>query len=163
MIVGVVGSGLMGSGIAQASAMAGYPTVVHDAAQPQIEKGKSAIIKSLAKLVEKGKLTAEQQAQTIARLRFNTDLTAVTEADLVVEAITEDLTLKNQLWGELDRRCRPATIFASNTSSLSIISMASNGGKSESQVEDELKGSVNTGMRSIMGIIRRGITGRGSD
>jgi 3-hydroxybutyryl-CoA dehydrogenase len=125
MIVGVVGSGLMGSGIAQASAMAGYPTVVHDAVQAQLDKGKGAIIKSLAKLVEKGKVTAEQQAETMARLRFHTDLTAVTEADLVIEAITEDLTLKNQLWGELDKRCRPTTIFASNTSSLSIISMAS--------------------------------------
>lgn len=125
MIVGVVGSGLMGSGIAQASAMAGYPTRVHDTAEPQIEKGKSAILKSLAKLVEKGKLTGEQQAETFARLRFTTDLTAIAEADLVIEAITEDLALKNELWGELDRRCPPATLFASNTSSLSIISMAS--------------------------------------
>jgi 3-hydroxybutyryl-CoA dehydrogenase len=125
MIVGVVGSGLMGSGIAQASAMAGYPTMVNDAAPPQLETGKSAIIKSLARLVEKGKLTAEQQIETMARLRFNTDLATVAEADLVIEAITEDLALKNELWRELDRQCSPATIFASNTSSLSIISMAS--------------------------------------
>jgi 3-hydroxybutyryl-CoA dehydrogenase len=125
MIVGVVGSGLMGSGIAQVCASAGFPTLVHDAAEPQLEKGRNGIIKSLGKLVEKGKLTAQAQADAMARLRFTADLGSLSDADLVIEAVTEDLAVKNELWRALDRGCPPATVFASNTSSLSIISMAS--------------------------------------
>ena len=129
MIVGVVGSGLMGSGIAQATATAGHQTIVGDTVPSQLEKAKGSIAKSLARFVEKGKLTAEQQAQTLARLMFVTDLAQVAEADLIIEAVTEDLAVKNELWGKLDRRARPTTIFASNTSSLSIISMASTTGR----------------------------------
>lgn len=125
MIVGVVGSGLMGSGIAQATATAGHRTIVGDAVQAQLEKAKASIAKSLARFVEKGKLTGEQQDQTLSRLEYVTDLAKVAEADLIIEAVTEDLAVKNELWGKLDRHARPATIFASNTSSLSVISMAS--------------------------------------
>ena len=124
MIVGVVGSGLMGSGIAQACATAGYRTIVRDTEAAQLEKGRAGIQKSLAKLVEKGKLTSVDQATALTWLTFTTDLAAIAAADLIIEAVTEDLALKNQLWGELDRQARPETIFASNTSSLSIISMA---------------------------------------
>jgi 3-hydroxybutyryl-CoA dehydrogenase len=124
MIVGVVGSGLMGSGIAQAAACAGYQTIVCDSEAAQLEKGKAGIQKSLAKLVEKGKLTAVDQATALKWLSFTTELEAVAAADLIIEAVTEDLSLKNQLWKELDRRASPESIFASNTSSLSIISMA---------------------------------------
>ncbi|HXW96873.1 MAG TPA: 3-hydroxybutyryl-CoA dehydrogenase [Gemmatimonadales bacterium] len=124
MIVGVVGSGLMGSGIAQACATAGYRTIVQDTDTGQIEKGKAGIIRSLGKLVEKGKLTAVDQATALRWLTFTSDQGALAECDLVIEAIIEDLAIKNRLWAELDRIAPAATIFASNTSSLSIISMA---------------------------------------
>jgi 3-hydroxybutyryl-CoA dehydrogenase len=129
MIVGVVGSGLMGSGIAQATATAGHQTIVGDTIASQLEKAKADIAKSLARFVEKGKLTADQRTLTLCRLEFVTDLGKVAEADLIIEAVTEDLAVKNELWGKLDRRAGPATIFASNTSSLSIISMASTTGR----------------------------------
>lgn len=122
--VGVIGSGLMGSGIAQAAATAGYPTTVCDASEAQLEHARAGIKRSLAKLVEKGKLTAVDQATALARLTFAGDLGAVAQADLIIEAVTEDLAVKNALWRDLDPRSPPGTIFASNTSSLSIISMA---------------------------------------
>jgi 3-hydroxybutyryl-CoA dehydrogenase len=115
----------MGSGIAQSVAAAGFATVVRDVADPLLEKGRSGITKSLAKLVEKGKLTAADRDATLGRLSFNTGLEALRGADLIIEAVTEDLELKNRLWQELDRLCPPETIFASNTSSLSIAAMAS--------------------------------------
>lgn len=124
MIVGVVGSGLMGSGIAQAAAMAGHRTIVQDTAEAQLEKARLGIAKSLAKFVEKGKLTPEEQASALSRLEFTTALPMLLDAELVIEAIPEELALKNALWRELDRRARPEVIFASNTSSLSIIDMA---------------------------------------
>jgi 3-hydroxybutyryl-CoA dehydrogenase len=122
--VGVIGSGLMGSGIAQAAAAAGYRTIVRDTAPAQLEKGKGTITASLAKLVEKGKMPAAARTEALARLEFTTDLTGLAGTDLIIEAITEDLALKNEVWQDLDRRSGRTTIFASNTSSLSIISMA---------------------------------------
>lgn len=129
--VGVLGCGLMGSGIAQTCATAGYRTLVRDTAPDQLEKGKASIARSLARLVEKGKLAAADQAAALARLEFTTDLGAVAGTDLIIEAVTEDLDLKNELWRELDRRSGIPTIFASNTSSLSIISMASVTGRAD--------------------------------
>jgi 3-hydroxybutyryl-CoA dehydrogenase len=122
--VGVIGSGLMGSGIAQASAAAGFRTIVRDTAPAQLDQGKASIAKSLAKLVEKGKLPAAARSEALSRLEFTTDLAGLAGADLIIEAITEDLALKNEVWRDLDQRAGPTTIFASNTSSLSIISMA---------------------------------------
>lgn len=124
MIVGVVGSGLMGSGIAQAAATAGYRTIVCDAEAGQLEKAKAGIAKSLAKLVEKGKLTQVDQATALSWLSFTTDPHELAQCGIVIEAITEDLMAKNALWKDLDRRAPATTVFASNTSSLSIISMA---------------------------------------
>lgn len=124
MIVGVVGSGLMGSGIAQAAATGGYRTIVCDSEAGQLEKAKAGIAKSLGKLVEKGKLTQVDQATALNWLSYTTDTRELAECGIVIEAVTEDLAVKNALWKELDRRAGPATIFASNTSSLSIISMA---------------------------------------
>src|SRR6266516_549340 len=108
--VGVLGSGLMGSGIAQVAAAAGYDTTVRDVSQQVWDKARAGIEKSLAKFVEKGKLTVADRDSTLKRLRFTT--------------ATEDLELKNALWTELDGLCGPATIFASNTSSLTIAAMA---------------------------------------
>ena len=122
--VGVLGCGLMGSGIAQAAAMAGFQTVARDVADPLLEKGRAGIAKSLTKLAEKGKLTASAREAALTRLTFERELAALGDCDIIIEAVTEDLELKNQLWRELDSLCPPKTIFASNTSSLTIAAMA---------------------------------------
>ncbi len=122
--VGVLGCGLMGSGIAQTTAVAGYPTSVRDVSDAFLDKGRSAIRKSLDKLVEKAKLDPATRDAALGRLTFTTELAALRDCELVIEAVTEDLELKNDLWRELDSLCPPSTIFASNTSSLSIAEMA---------------------------------------
>jgi 3-hydroxybutyryl-CoA dehydrogenase len=122
--VGVLGCGLMGGGIAQTAAAAGFDTVVRDVSEALLERGRAAIRKSLDKLAEKGKLEAGVPDAAMRRLSFTTDLGALRDAELVIEAVTEDLELKNRLWRELDGLCPPATLFASNTSSLSIADMA---------------------------------------
>ena len=122
--VGVLGCGLMGSGIAQVAATAGYDTVVRDVSQQVWDKARSGIEKSLGKLVEKGKLGAADRDAALKRLRFTTTTADLKACDIVVEAVPEDLELKNALWQELDALCAPATLFASNTSSLTIAAMA---------------------------------------
>jgi 3-hydroxybutyryl-CoA dehydrogenase len=122
--VGVVGCGLMGSGIAQASATAGFDTVVRDVSQPLLERGRGTIVKSLGRMVERGTITPDARDASLSRLRFVTELAELRDRDIVVEAVTEDLDLKNGIWRELDRACPETTIFASNTSSLTIASMA---------------------------------------
>ncbi|HUF34736.1 MAG TPA: 3-hydroxybutyryl-CoA dehydrogenase [Gemmatimonadales bacterium] len=122
--VGVLGCGLMGSGIAQVAATAGFSTLVRDLSEELLERGRAGIRRSLDKLVEKGKLDAAGREAALARLGFTTDLTTLRDRDLVIEAVTEDLDLKNGLWRELDALCPPTTLFASNTSSLAIAQMA---------------------------------------
>ena len=122
--VGVVGCGLMGSGIAQAAAVAGFDTVVRDVSQPLLDRGRAGILKSLGRMVDKGTITSEARDASLGRLRFVTELTELKDRDIIVEAVTEDLDLKNGIWRELDRACPPETMFASNTSSLTIGSMA---------------------------------------
>ena len=122
--VGVLGCGLMGSGIAQVAAAAGYQTVAREVAQPPLDKGKAGITKSLDKFVEKGKLTQADRDATLGRLSFSTDIAALKDCDIIIEAVTEDLELKNGMWKELDSLCGMHTIFASNTSSLTIAAMA---------------------------------------
>ena len=118
--VGVVGCGLMGSGIAQVAAMAGFPTVVREVSEELLRKGVSSIEKSLAKFVEKGQLSAEQRSQTLGRLKPTTGLDDFADCDLAIEAVTENLELKRKTFTELDKIVKPEAIFASNTSSLSI-------------------------------------------
>ena len=122
--VGVLGCGLMGSGVAQVAAAAGYTTVVREVDDAPLQKGKAGIEKSLAKFVEKGKLTAEDRDATLGRLSFVTDMDALKDCHIVIEAVTEDLDVKNALWKELDTLCPASTVFASNTSSLTIAAMA---------------------------------------
>jgi 3-hydroxybutyryl-CoA dehydrogenase len=122
--VGVLGCGLMGSGIAQVAATSGYETIVRDVAQPILDKAKAGIEKSLAKFVEKGKLQAADRDAALGRLSFTTVTADLKACDVVVEAVTEDLDVKNALWKELDALCPAGTIFASNTSSLTIAAMA---------------------------------------
>ncbi|HTL05047.1 MAG TPA: 3-hydroxyacyl-CoA dehydrogenase NAD-binding domain-containing protein, partial [Gemmatimonadales bacterium] len=122
--VGVVGCGLMGSGIAQASAVAGCEVVVSDVEESLLARGRAAIERSLTKLVEKGKLDAAAPAAALGRLRFTTALEDLSRSELIIEAVTEDLELKTRVWTTLDRACPAEVIFASNTSSLSIMAMA---------------------------------------
>jgi 3-hydroxybutyryl-CoA dehydrogenase len=122
--VGILGCGLMGSGIAQVVATAGFRTVARDVNDAMLDQGRGAIRKSLDKLVEKSKLQASARDAALGRLELVTDIAALRDCDLIIEAVTEDLQLKNRLWRELDGVCPPATIFASNTSSLSIAEMA---------------------------------------
>ena len=122
--VGVLGCGLMGSGIAQVAATAGYETTVRDVSKEFLDRGRAGIEKSLAKFVEKGKLAADARDAALQRLTFTTSVADLKGSDVVIEAITEDLKLKNELFKELDGLCPPGTIFASNTSSLTIAEMA---------------------------------------
>ena len=114
----------MGSGIAQVAATAGWDTIVRDVTEPLLERGRAGIERSLGKLVEKGKVDPAAREGALARLTFTTDLGELRDCDLVIEAVTEDLALKNGLWSELDSLCPPPTVFASNTSSLAIAQMA---------------------------------------
>jgi len=122
--VGVLVCGLMGSGIAQVAAAAGYDTTVRDISKELLDRGRAGIEKSLAKLVEKMKLAAADRDAALKRLTFTTAVADLRSVDIVIEAITEDLALKNILFLELDALCGPRTIFASNTSSLTIAEMA---------------------------------------
>ncbi|HMD95727.1 MAG TPA: 3-hydroxybutyryl-CoA dehydrogenase [Terriglobia bacterium] len=121
--VGVVGCGLMGSGIAQVAAMAGFPTVVREVTPELLGKGMSFIERSLAKFVDKGTITADQRAATLGRLKPTTELADFADCDLVIEAIIENLGQKRELYGALDKIVKPEATFASNTSSLSITEM----------------------------------------
>ena len=122
--VGVIGAGTMGSGIAQAFAQAGFSVVVQDVAQPALDRGRGVIEKSLAKFVEKAKLSAADRDAALGRLLFTTDLAALADVDYVVEAAIEQVDLKRALFAQLDRLTRPDVILTSNTSSISITTLA---------------------------------------
>jgi 3-hydroxybutyryl-CoA dehydrogenase len=122
--VGVVGCGLMGSGIAQVSAQAGFPTVVREVSGELVEKGLKGIDKNLARQVEKGSLTDAAKAEIRRRLKGTTSLEDLKDCDVVIEAIIEQLPVKRELFAALDGLCPAHTIFASNTSSLTITEIA---------------------------------------
>jgi 3-hydroxybutyryl-CoA dehydrogenase len=123
--VGVVGCGLMGSGIAQVSAQAGLPTVVREVSPELVERGLKGIEKNLSRLVEKGTITEQAKSEIRGRLKGVTSLDDLKDCDLIVEAIIEQLPAKRELFSTLDSLCPPHTIFASNTSSLTITEIAS--------------------------------------
>jgi 3-hydroxybutyryl-CoA dehydrogenase len=122
--VGVLGGGLMGSGIAQVAAQAGYPTILREVSEALGAKARASIDKTLAKGVEKGKVTPELREKTMGNLSFTTNVADLRDCDIVIEAVIEDVDIKNAMWKELDAVCPPGTIFASNTSSLTIAAMA---------------------------------------
>jgi 3-hydroxybutyryl-CoA dehydrogenase len=122
--VGVLGCGLMGSGIAEVAAKAGFDTVVREVSQDLVDKGLSRIQGSLGKAVEKGKLDAAKRDETLGRLRGAVDLTELADCDLVIEAIVENLDEKRKTFSALDQAVKPGAVFASNTSSLTITQMA---------------------------------------
>ena len=121
--VGVLGCGLMGSGIAQTAASAGFETTVREVTDELLQKGLGSIEKSLARFAEKGTITAEQQKQTRDRLTGTTSFDDLSDCDIIIEAIIENLEEKQNTYRQLDALCKPETIFASNTSSLSITQM----------------------------------------
>jgi len=121
----VLGAGTMGAGIAQAFAAKGYEVILRDVKDEFVDRGLAGIQKGLTKLVEKGKMTNETMEEILSRLSGTTDITLAEDCDLIVEAAIENMEIKKQIFGELDKICKPETIFASNTSSLSITEVAS--------------------------------------
>jgi 3-hydroxybutyryl-CoA dehydrogenase len=122
--VGVVGCGLMGAGIAQVSAAAGFSTVVREVTPELLQKGLKTIDKNLARLVEKGTITEASKSEIRGRLKGTTVVEDLKDCDLIIEAIIEQLPAKRELFGALDQLCPSNTIFASNTSSLTITEIA---------------------------------------
>ena len=122
--VGVLGCGLMGAGIVEVAARAGYPTVVREVTEDLLEKGVERIDRSLARAVEKGKLDPGEREQVRGRITGAVELDALADCDLVVEAIVENLEEKRKTFGNLDRVAKDEALFASNTSSLTITQLA---------------------------------------
>ncbi|HJY35743.1 MAG TPA: 3-hydroxybutyryl-CoA dehydrogenase, partial [Vicinamibacterales bacterium] len=118
--IAVIGSGTMGSGIAQVFAQSGLSVALHDVSQPALDRARTGIDKSLAKFVEKGKLTTADRDATLGRLAVTTTLDDLASADYIVEAIVEDVDAKRSLFARLDELARPDVILASNTSSISL-------------------------------------------
>src|SRR6185295_16159541 len=122
--IGVVGAGQMGRGIAQVAAQSGFAVLLSDQDRPIVEAALQAIDASLLRQVEKGKLPASVRAETLGRIRPAVEPAALSGADFVIEAISEDRALKLRVFATLDGICRPGVILASNTSSLSITRIA---------------------------------------
>jgi 3-hydroxybutyryl-CoA dehydrogenase len=123
-LVGVIGSGTMGNGIAQTFAQRGFDVRLIDVSAPALEKAKATIAKSLGKFVEKGTLSAEDRDATLGRLAFFGSIDHLADADCVVEAIVEQREAKRALFGKLDALVRPEVVLATNTSSISITDIA---------------------------------------
>jgi len=129
--IGVVGAGQMGSGIAQVAAQSGYEVVLLDVSQEALERGLGAIRRSLAKFLEKGRITEEALEAALGRIRTTLDLEALGEADLIVEAIVEDEGAKRALLERLGALAKPEAILASNTSSIPITALGRYSGRPE--------------------------------
>lgn len=124
--VGIIGAGIMGNGIAQICAAAGLDVVMVDINQAAIDKGMESISSSLERLVKKEKLTAEQKAATMAKIKPSLAYTDLKDLHLVIEAATENRPIKEKILKQLDETCSPSTIIATNTSSLSVTQLAAN-------------------------------------
>lgn len=132
--VAVIGAGLMGSGIAQVAAVAGWDVVLRDLDQSALQRGRAAIEKSLARFVDKGKVTADDAAAAQARIATTTDLEAAADADIVIEAVFESIEVKGEVFAVLDRICRDGAVLASNTSAIPITRIAAATRRPESVV-----------------------------
>ena len=121
----VLGAGTMGSGIVQAFAQKGYEVIVRDIKDELVQSGIVRINNGLSKLVSKGKMTEETKEDILSRISGTTDMNLAADCDLVVEAAIENMKIKKEIFAELDKICKPETILASNTSSLSITEVAS--------------------------------------
>ena len=122
--IGVVGAGIMGSGIAQVCAAAGYATTLSDISTELVNKGLTTIDGYLSKSVEKNKIAPTEKRQILDRIQGTTCLGDLAQSDIIFEAAVENIEIKLKIFGEMDRECKPEAIFASNTSSLSITQMA---------------------------------------
>ncbi len=122
--IGVIGAGQMGNGIAHVSAQAGLTVVMQDISEAFAAKGVANIDKNLQRGVDKGKMTADEKAAILGRIRTTTKLEDLADCDIVVEAATENWVIKKQIFETLDKVCKPGTILASNTSSISITKLA---------------------------------------
>lgn len=127
--IGVLGTGTMGAGIIQVLAQNGYDVVMRARRDSSIEKGMATINKNLDKMVAKEKITAEEKEAIMGRITGSTDINIIADADLVIEAATEDMEAKKALFAELNGICKPETIIATNTSSLSITEIAAASGR----------------------------------
>jgi len=117
---GVIGAGQMGSGIAQVAAMSGLDVIMNDVDEAFVKRGMGVIDRFLSKGVERGKLSPEDKAATLARIRTSTDLNDLGEADFVVEAASEQEEIKYAIFDTLDKVCKPGVILSTNTSSIPI-------------------------------------------
>jgi 3-hydroxybutyryl-CoA dehydrogenase len=120
----VIGAGLMGSGIAQVSAQAGWDVILRDVTEPALERGRAGIVASYERFVAKGKMSAEDAEAALGRITTVTDLDAVADADIVVEAVFESLEVKTEVFTALDRICKDGAVLASNTSAIPITRIA---------------------------------------
>lgn len=122
--IGVLGTGTMGAGIIQVCAQAGHNVVIRARRQTSIDKGLATVDKNLTRLVTKGKITEDEKAEVLGRIKGSTELEIVKDADIVIEAATENMEAKKALFKEMDELCKPETILATNTSALSITEIA---------------------------------------
>lgn len=122
--IGIIGAGAMGNGIAQAFAVAGFQVIMTDIAETAVQKGIATISGSLDRLIKKEKMSGEEKAGTLARIATDTHIAALHDADLIIEAATENLDLKTKIFKQLDTCAKAEAIFASNTSSISITRLA---------------------------------------
>ncbi len=127
--IGVLGTGTMGAGIIQVLAQNGYEVVLRARRETSVEKGLATVNKNLDKMVAKEKITAAQKEEIMSRVHGSTDINIVADADLIIEAATEDMEAKKALFAELDKLCKPEAIIATNTSSLSITEIAAATGR----------------------------------
>ena len=127
--IGVLGTGTMGAGIIQVLAQNGYEVVLRARRETSVEKGIATVNKNLDKMVAKEKITAAEKEEIMGRIHGSTDIAIVKDADLIIEAATEEMESKKALFAELDQLCKPGTIIATNTSSLSITEIASATGR----------------------------------
>ena len=123
--VAVLGAGIMGAGIAQVAAQGGYQVLLRDLQKSIVQDGLVTVEKNLAKAINKKRLSTEQRDDILSRIQTCTDLAEVHDADLVIEAVVENMAVKKQIFAELDHLCPPHTLLATNTSSLSITEIAS--------------------------------------
>lgn len=124
MKIGIIGAGTMGSGIAQAFAGKGNNVVLYNHREVTLDKAIKTITKSLDRLIKKEKITEDKKNALLSNIKTSTDMKDLADADLIIEAIAENMSLKQKIFSELDELCKPETIFASNTSSLSIVEIA---------------------------------------
>ena len=122
--IGVIGAGQMGNGIAQVSAAAGFKVIMNDISQEFCQRGLDTITNSLGRLVKKEKISADEQEAILGRIQLSTDIADMAGADFVVEAATENVDLKLEIFRKLDEICKPGVVLSSNTSSISITKIA---------------------------------------